>query len=232
MTSDIIKRIDGNEITQRAHSIVVTDHASFAQAGETVKDIKRVAKEIGRVFDPIVEKAHQAHKEAIAQRDQFLSPLVAAERYVKATMQDWHTAEQKRIEHENKMRDMIRQQAERDAAEAAEAERQELIAQAQEYGDDGMAVDLANAVLTVDTPTIDKLEATKVSGISSRMTYRAEVVDIVALIRAAAENPEIYADYLTVNMQRLNMIARESAGDGYKIPGVSFITEHKMAVRI
>ena len=33
------------------------------------------------------------------------------------------------------------------------------------------------------------------------------------------------------NMSRLNLLARESAGDGYQIPGVRFVSEQKMAVR-
>ena len=224
---------ESRDIAARAHATTVVDAASFALAGELVKDIKRVAREVGKVFDPIVEKAHQAHKEAIAQREQFLAPLFSAEKYVKAEMSDWRTAEQRRIDAENRKREEARQQAEREAAEAAEAERQELIAQAEEHGDESMANELINAVLTVTpvVPIFNKLEAPKVAGISTRTTYRADVTDIVALIRAAAAQPEIYADCLMPNMSRLNMLARESAGDGYQIPGVRFVAEQKMAVR-
>ena len=224
---------ESRDIAARAHAATVIDAASFALAGELVKDIKRVAREVGKVFDPIVEKAHQAHKEAIAQRDQFLAPLVSAEKYVKAEMSDWHTAEQRRIDAENRKREEARQQAEREAAEAAEAERQELIAQAEEHGDESMANELINAVLTVTpvVPVFNKLEAPRVAGISTRTAYHADVTDIVSLIRAAAAQPEIYADCLMPNMSRLNLLARESAGDGYQIPGVRFVAEQKMAVR-
>ena len=52
-------------------SIQIRDQATFEEASAFLLSVKGIKKEVDSTFDPIIEKAHSAHKEALAQKKKF-----------------------------------------------------------------------------------------------------------------------------------------------------------------
>lgn len=138
-------------VVSRAKQIQVTDQASFLAAADTYKALGEVEEKVNQTFDPIIEKAHAAHKEAIAQKKRFSLPLIEAKDYLKTEM--------------------------------------------------------------------GKLEERpEVEGLTERELVSAEVFDFAALVKAAAENPQLVA-LLKPDQTGLNKMA-QALGDLMNIPGV------------
>jgi len=83
-------------IVDQAKAVKIVDAGSYTVAGALWKSIKDMMKEVADTFDPIIEKAHASHKEALAQKAKFYAPLEAAYRSVKGLMSTYD-AEQERI---------------------------------------------------------------------------------------------------------------------------------------
>jgi hypothetical protein len=83
-------------IVDQAKAVKIIDAKSYTIAGLLWKNIKDMMKEVADTFDPIIEKAHSAHKEALAKKAIFYGPLEAAYRSVKGLMSAYD-AEQERI---------------------------------------------------------------------------------------------------------------------------------------
>jgi len=73
-------------VTVEAEVIVIENDEQNLYASEFLKKIKGVMKRIGETFDPIVTKAHSAHKEAIAQKNKHTAPLKKAEVILKTKL--------------------------------------------------------------------------------------------------------------------------------------------------
>ena len=67
----------------RAKRIIVHDGETLSFANEFLRSIKLLMKEIAETFNPIIKKAHEAHKEAVAKKKEHESPLAEAERIIK-----------------------------------------------------------------------------------------------------------------------------------------------------
>src|SRR5262245_50404743 len=63
--------------------ILIENDGQCTEATEYLKVNKQFLDEIDLTFDPIVQKAHQAHKEAIAQKKQKAAPFLEVEFYLK-----------------------------------------------------------------------------------------------------------------------------------------------------
>src|SRR5690606_37893557 len=119
-------------------------------------------------------------------------------------------------------------------AEAEERRAREVAQAAMEKGDEGafnMAAQLAEQaaakreeaeeaqslaeVAPVHVPTV---AAPKAAGVAGRVTWKAEVVDLAALVKGAAENPDLSA-YLLPNTTALSQVAK-GMKDKARIPGV------------
>src|SRR5690606_19711824 len=88
-------------VPDQAKLIQITDDESFQKAGVLLLSIKDIRKEIDRTFDPIVKKAHEAHKEAVAQKKRVEAPLVEAEGIIKPRILKYQQEqERKRREEE------------------------------------------------------------------------------------------------------------------------------------
>ena len=83
-------------IMDQAKAVKIVDAGSYTVAGLLWKSIKDMMKEVADTFDPIIEKAHASHKEALAQKAKFYAPLEAAYRSIKGLMSTYD-AEQERI---------------------------------------------------------------------------------------------------------------------------------------
>lgn len=206
-------------IPEHARDLKIINTETYQRGGELLVAIKGLRKEIDNCFSPIIEKAFAAHKEAVAQRRKVEAPLVEAEAILKPAMAAWDT-EQERIRREEQRR------LEDAARKRAEDEQLAMAAQAERAGDKESAQAIIDAPVEV-APVIVPTAAPKLSGVSYRENWSAQVVDIMALIKAVAAGQQP-ASLLTVNLPALNQMAR-ALKDSLNIPGVKAVCEKVVA---
>jgi hypothetical protein len=170
------------DVVSQAASIVITTQAEYESAVEFTKNIKVLQKEIRATFDPIVDKAHKTHKEAVAQRKKFLDPTENAEKTVKGKIGAYVTEQERlRREEEERLRKLaekreaeIRRKAEEAAKLAAEKllegkgeEAAELQEKAKELVEKAETIEAPKLVTRVD----------KVQGVSYKEGWDFEIID-------------------------------------------------------
>ena len=192
----------------------------FEEAGAKLMGIKTLLKKIADTFDPHIKRAHDAHKSLVAEKKQHEAPLMEAEGHVKRAMLGFQQEQER-----------IRLAAEAKAQEAARKEREKLVAQAAKAAEKGktekaeaLQMQAAAVVTPILAPTTPKL-----AGISTRITYKATVVDKLALIVAVAEG-KVPLNAVDVNMPFLNNQAR-AMRETLAYPGVKVETETGIASR-
>lgn len=216
---------EGRTLQEQAVSLVVTDQTSFERAGLFLRTLKEYLKRVAEVFDPLVKKAHETWKEALAQKQKLEAPALGAERALKSTMAAW---------------DQVQRQLAREAEETARREQQRLsddakldaAVEAEARGDGQAATRILEAPMP-PTPIIVPAAITppppSAEGVSFRTNYRADVVDLKALIMAVASGQAAVA-YLLANQPALNQAAR-AMKEELRIPGVRVVVERVAAVR-
>lgn len=203
----------------QARGLRITDPASYAAACEFLKGVKALRTEIADTFEPHIKRAHEAHKALLKEKADAEAPLAEAERIAKAALVVYdqeqeraRRAEQARIEAELRRQEEERRLSDAVALEAA--------------GETEEADALIAAPITV--PAVAVAPTTpKVSGISYRETWSAQVTDVAALAKYVAANPQ-FASFLTPNMPALNAQARSLKGQ-MQIPGVEAICTRDVA---
>lgn len=145
-----------------------------------------------------------------------------------------------RIEAETKRSVLAFQRAQEKAAREAEAREQAaaeerrlaLLAEAEAAEDAGNHGDARwlRADAHLQAAPVLPMVAPLTEGISKRVVWHAEIVDFVALLKAAGEHPGLYASFLSANLQALNAAAR-TQGDALRIPGVKAVAEETLAAR-
>lgn len=194
-----------------ARSIVIDSDAAFAAAGEKLKGIKALRKEIADTFGPIVRSAHEAHKKAKDAEKKADAPLVEAESILKRSMADYHDRRQREIEAETR----------RLEAEARRREEEQRLAEAVALEAAGEA-EAAEATLDAEPPLVAVAPPPppppKAAGVAMRETWSAEVVDVLALVKAVAAGEQPLSLILP-NEKALDAMARALKAD-LAIPGV------------
>ena len=202
----------------RARSIVIQSEIGYSEAATCLQGIKALRNEAGEVFDPIVQAAHYAHKEAIAAKKGVEAPLIEAERILKGGMARY-TDEQERIRREEQRR------IEAIARKAAEEERLAAAIALEEAGEAEAAEQVIEA--PVIAPVIQLPPPTpKISGISSAVTYKAKVVNLLDLVRYVAQNPALI-HLVKESQPDLNGMARRQK-DALSLPGVEIVKERSI----
>lgn len=199
-----------NPLAERAKAFLILTAEHFQAAGELVKAMKAMRAEIDATFDPIIKAAHLAHKEAIEQKRIKETPLVEAEKILGPRMEQWDREQERlRLEEERRL-----QQKAKDEEERRQLENASIL---HELGE----VDEANRLLDepVEVPTV-RLERRpmKVGGIGFATRWSAEVVDLMALVKAVAAGRApiqcLQADMVFLNRQAVAM------RDALQYPGV------------
>ena len=208
-------------VSERAKIVKVASNDQYLEACELVKTIKALRAEIDATFDPVIAKAYQTHKEAVAQKRKFEQPLVEAEGLVKRSIGDW-LSEQERIRKEEELR--LQKLAQE------EEERRQL--QNAVILDDLGETEEANRLLeeTVVAPPVVLPQFTpKVHGVSMSQRYSAEVVNLMELVKAVAQGKApiqcLKADQVFLNRQAVAM--RQAMA----YPGVKLKIESSVGVR-
>lgn len=193
-------------IPEQARAIQVVDNETYSQAGEILVTIKGLRKEIGAAFDPIIKKAHEAHKEAKAQKDKAEAPLIEAENIIKPALAAYDR-EQERLRREEEER-------QREIARKAEEERrlQEAL-QAEKEGDAAAAQAIIEEPVYVPPVVIEKTTP-KVQGISMQKVWKFRIVNEALIPR----------DYMTPDTVKIGGVVRATKGS-IQIPGVEIYSE-------
>lgn len=218
--------VDGATVTEkaltfpeRARAICITDDGTYQAACEFLKGIKALRTEIAETFGPHITRAHEAHKALLKEKADAEAPLADAERIAKAALVIYDQ-EQERIRREEQARqqaELRRQETERRLAEAVALEA---------VGE----TETADALIEepIHVPTVAVAPSTpKVSGISYRETWSANVTSLHKLVKFVAENPS-HVGLLSANMPALNAQARSLKAQ-MQLPGVEAIATRDVA---
>jgi len=213
----VLKKIEAGalEYPEKAKKLSVTNNESLSSANTFLVSIKRMRREINNAFDPIIKKAHEAHREALATKKRYDQPLIEAEMIVKPLIASYMAElARKRREAEEATRraeeERRRKEAERIAAAVDESEA------------DGDVSGIAE-ILSEDEPEIKPVEyvpAPKLEGTSIRKIWKWKVVDIDKIPR----------EYLIVNPNMISAEMRDKKGET-NIPGIQVYSEDSVSTR-
>ena len=232
-----------------ASDFVIDSPTMFELASDDLKQVKALQKEVEEKRTSITGPLNQAVK---AVNDLFRSPkeyLDKAEATLKRAMVTW-TSEQERIAAEARAKAEADARAERERLAAIEREQAEAARKAQEEAQAAAAVgdqeaaaaamavaqaaeqQAAVAAMTAQVVTVaPAVEApAKVTGISGRVTYSAEVTDLLALVQAVAAG-QAPIECLQADTKFLGAQARAFKKAGQLFPGVMAVAERSIAAR-
>ena len=207
-------------ILAEAKSISVTSKESFELATNLTKKIKSLAQEIKESFDPIIQKAHAAWKEAIARRDFHLVPLEETERLIKSNIGIY-------LERERRIQAHARMKTEEEARKKAEEERLQMAETLEKQGHKKAALDVLDKPLAVLVP--QEAPFTKMDGVSSYTKYYAVVTDMEIFIKAVADG-KAQIGLLEPNQSALDKFVN-ALGGKINIPGIRVESKEVVSVR-
>lgn len=197
-------------VPEKAQGIIVVDNETYGQAGEVLTVIKVLRKEINAAFDPIISKAHAAHKEAVAQKKKAEAPLVEAEAYIKPQIAGYlKEQERKRQEEEARLRLEAKKKADEDKLKAALA--------AEKAGDN----EEAEAIISDPTPVppVVLVKSTpKLEGVSVKKIYKFRITDPNKVPRM----------YMMPDEKTIGAVVRSTKG-AVQITGVEIYAEDSVA---
>ncbi len=187
-----------NEIIEIVKSFEIVCQEDANKASELRRQLKALEAEIRASFDPIVEQAYKAHKEAIAQRDEHLKPVLEAQKRLNSLLADW----QEKVEAE--ARKKMAEELERRRKE----EEEKRLAEAEMLAKNGFQ-DIAEKKLEEPIVVSVNIEAPKTEGVNFAEIWDFEIIDI----------REIPREYLTPDYAKIRAMVRATKGT-LEIPGV------------
>lgn len=201
-----------------AESFQIRSAEDYRLAAETLKSVKGRQSELKSLRETITKPMLVALEAARALFRQPEATLASAEQLLKGAM----SAFDERQESE-------RREAQRRLDEAAERERRKLEQQAERAaakGDADKAAELQERAAMVVAP-IAQQDRPAVAGVSRRETWRAEVTDLRALVRAIADG-HVPLTAVEANQKFLNNQARALRSE-MRYPGVRAVPERTIA---
>ena len=116
----------GKEVSlmeSQASAVVVATEADYSVAGDLIKTIKAMQKQVDDYWDPLRVAAKRTYDDVLAKKKAMIEPLKAAEKILKGKMGDFVLEqERKRQEQEEAMRKLAQAEIDRKLDEAATAE--------------------------------------------------------------------------------------------------------------
>lgn len=203
-----------------AKSFRISSPVQYEEAGGMLKGIMALKKKVAETFDPHIKRAYEAHRSLVSEKRTHEAPLEQAEQSLKRTMLSYQLAEEQK-----------RREAEARAQEEARKEREKLEAQAARAAAKGKtekAEALQVAAAAVVAPVIPT-STPKLAGVSVRVTWRAEVTNLMDLVKAVAAGA-VPLNALQADSTFLNNQAR-AMKDTLAYPGVKAVSESGLAAR-
>jgi len=219
MTSLEQIKTTGTQLLDAARAIKVVSLETYQRAGAIVQDLLAYIRAVDAFMDPMVKAADTSLKTVRAQRDSLRNPALELKRTLGGDMETWDRAE----------RDRQRREQDRLAAEAqAEAQAAALVA-ADDRGDESAVA----AIASTETPAVafapPPPEPPKVEGVSYRVTWDAEVTDLLALVQAVAAG-QVPLKVLQPDMTVLRGMAT-ALKDSLVLPGVQAVARRAPTFR-
>lgn len=218
-------RIAAETWPERARSIQIADDFGYADAGALLQGVKALMREADDIFDGPVRKAHEAHKAILTAKKSVTAPLEEAEKILKRGMADYHAVQERVRQGEQRRLQEIADQQAKEARAAA-------IAAASAVGPRAFfeaIADPAPLALAVEV----KSHAPKMAGISTRLVWKPEVTDKLALLRwiveTAPTKPYVLG-WVSFDNGWLTGVPHDDAG-GTDVPGLRFKSEVVIASR-
>ena len=203
-------------IPEQADAVKIVDADSYVKASGLWQDIRALRAKVKESFDPIIQKAHAAHRAALDSKAKVDAPLEVAEKTVKKAMNAWDE-EQERIRQEEQRRlqeEARKREEEARLAAAIEAEQAGAKEEAEQILEEPVYV--APVVVQKQTPKVQ-------GGPVFRTVWKHQVTDLMALVKAvAAGHAPLTA--IQANDVFLGQQAR-SLKDALRIPGVKAYSE-------
>lgn len=210
---------EATALREIASNYQIASSADYMAAGEDLLRIKTAKNNLDTRRKRITKRIDLEKKEVM---DFFRPPtrwLEEAERILKRTMLTYQQAEERKRRHEQekleKAAERKRQRLEQRAVEAAEK------------GDERKAAALDAQACTVVTPVVQP--QTKVTGVSTRETWKAEVTDLMALVKAVAAG-DASLTLIQANTTEINKRARALKSE-FDVPGIRVYPEQSLAAR-
>lgn len=226
-------------LPEQARAIEIRDDAGFASAGEFLLGVKALRAEINSVFDPILKRAFDSHREAVAGKRRVEAPVAEAETIAKRGMAEYQAERECRRREAEAAARRERERAEAEERRKADEERARLereaeerrlaeAVEAEERGDAEAAEQILEAppepVFVPEPPAVftppPMPEPTKVEGVSFREKWVFAVTNPSAVPR----------EYLAVDEKKIGAVVRAMKGET-KIPGVRVWAESTVAAK-
>jgi hypothetical protein len=209
------KELEKKVITlpEKAARIIVHDNKTLKIANDFLLGIKSLRKEINAAWDPVIEKAHKAHKEALDQKKKYEEPLKKAEGEIKIRIASYmEDQEKKRREAEEKAAEAEKKRMETQVHMEEEARHLESKGNIQEAKEIRNRIPEFRPTSLPDVPTLNNVKTRKI--------WKWEVVDIskVPIQFLQIDRAKVTAQ---VNMHR----------EKTNIPGIRVFSETSVAAR-
>jgi len=226
-------------ISNKATGMVVSNADEYSLAGVYLITVKSALKEVN---EKIIAPAEEVKRAAEVNRKNlvnlFRTPLERAEGILKWKLLSFDQEARRKAAEEQ-----ARLQADADAR--AEREQERLLKQAEKLKTPELKEQRLAEATEVEAPVVTvATETPKVAGISTRKTWKAEVVDKDAFINYAVNGshhllPHILIDekapnhllpYILIDEKALNKLAEATKGH-LSYPGIKFYEHETMAAR-
>lgn len=211
---------EATAVMQIASSTVITSQKDYENAAGTLKDVKRIQKQVKEYWEPLRVSAKKAYDGVLEKKKQMTEPLDKAERTLKGLMSSYTVEqERKRAEREAAMRAAARKEAERIMEQAAAAEEAGDAAGAEAAMEEAMVMDEAATAGRI------MASAPKAAGVSTSKTWKIVSIDpdkVPVKVGAVEIRP--------VDQAAVMRLIREAKGN-IEIPGVKFEESVQISVR-
>lgn len=208
-------------LTAQALGLAITTADQRDFAAGMLRDLRHRIKEGDKLFKPVIESAHKAHKDAVALKKQVMAETSKAEEHVELQMSTWDTAQRK-------IREAAEEERLKRINETSEAA-VDLVHEAQGRGSEAVADAVAlgtTAVREAETQATPMPAAASEDDMGIRVGYKAvepandvEKLKFIAHVAAGHVSP----DALTVSMSFLNASAKVHRKEGEMYPGVMVV---------
>jgi hypothetical protein len=200
---------------------VIVDQSSLNAAGEVIRAADQWLKSVDRIMDPVRDATHKAWKAAIAAQDEFKAPVEKPLKALKAACAKFVAdakAETERKQHE----------ADELQRKENEAEARRVAAQFRDVGATKAEInEIKQEILAKPAEEVKPIVEAP-TGMSGRMLYSAEVVDMAAFIKHLAQDNFLLTlfAYNAVFKKAIESELRGLASDRkdkYDIPGTKLV---------
>lgn len=209
------------DVAEALEAITVTDAIEHDEMGERLKLAVEFTDRATGFFEPWRELFRGPYQAVLDRKKGVLDGVTASVAKAKRAILEWEHSEQMR-------RDLEARVLQEKLRVDEEVRKLALAVQAEAGGMNEQAVEQILSTPSV-APTVTAAPIARPTGISGRKNWKAEVMDLGALIEAAAKDKR-YRVYLQADMSKLDKQAKVDEG-ALEIPGVRPVNQGSLAIR-